>query len=65
MEKTPVDDVLNLDSSGTFELGRAIAPVAAAEDDSVTPDFPPQTHRRDPRHRELLTQNFDSPDFAP
>jgi hypothetical protein len=65
MDENPVDHALNLDSSGTFELGRAIAPIAVAEDDTVTPDFPALTRRRDPRHRELLTHVFDSPDFAP
>jgi hypothetical protein len=65
MDETPVDNALNLDSSGTFELGRVMAQITAAEDDSVTPDFPALMHRRDPRHREFLTHVFDSPDFAP
>jgi hypothetical protein len=59
-----VDDALNLDSSGTFELGKILVPAVTGEDDTVAPDFPALAHRRDPHHRELLSHVFDNPDFA-
>lgn len=65
MDRTIVDDALNLESSGTFELGRPLVPASPLEEDTAAPDFPAPTHRRDPGHRELWVHAFDSPDFAP
>lgn len=60
MDETMVDDALNLDSSGTFELGRAVVPIPAAETDADVPDFPAAKRRRDSRHSEFHSFAFDA-----
>lgn len=60
MDETIVDDALNLDSSGTFELGRAVVPGAIQETDVAVPEFPIAGRRRDSRHSELHSFTFDN-----
>lgn len=60
MDETMVDDALNLDSSGTFELGRVVVTGAAPEADAAVPEFPVAGRRRDSRHSELHSFAFDN-----
>jgi hypothetical protein len=58
MDEIIVDDSLNLDSSGTFELGRKIVPAADQEPEAPAPDFPAARKRGDSRS-ELHSFVFD------
>jgi hypothetical protein len=66
MTTRPPDDSLNLEDSGTLELGRAIT--ARQTPDSVTEDPPPELsgNRRqgDSKSRELLANPFDASSTA-
>lgn len=64
MDDTTLDDALNLDSSGTFELGRAVVPCEAQEAPPSVPDFPAAGRCRDSRHSELHSFVFDDDDDA-
>ena len=65
MQPQMPDDSLNLEDSGTLDLGRLLTQSQRPEDQTAEiPEFTHQKRQGDSRSRELLANPFDVPEKA-